>query len=154
MQNTENAYLNNLILRNNRSGGIPRFCGITRYFESGFFRKGDFHMRVCHVLGPYFQGKISERVFQFFTKIRERVIIFGGNSIVYVDLVWTNNPKCSENLWKMKAIFSSNSPQVCILETSIKHKNSEKGRFKDKKVTHPPFVNIMSYLPLGNFSAT
>ena len=40
-------------------------------------------MGVCHVLGSYFQGKIPERVFQFFTKIRERVIIFGRNSIVY-----------------------------------------------------------------------
>ena len=50
-------------------------------------------MWVCHVLGPYFQS-ISERAFQFFTKIRERVIIFGRNSIVYIDLVWTKNPKC------------------------------------------------------------
>ena len=39
-------------------------------------------MRVCHVLGSYFQGKS-------FTKIQERVIIVGRNYIVYVDLVWT-----------------------------------------------------------------
>ena len=67
-------------------------------------------MGVYHVLGSYFQGKISERVFQFFTKIQERVIIFGRNSIVYVDLVWTKNPKCQENLWKMKAILFQKKP--------------------------------------------
>ena len=78
---------------------------------------------MCHVLGSYFQGKILEKVFQFFTKIRERVIIFGRNSIVYVDLVWTKNPKCQENLWKMKAIFSKNSPQNRLLETSIRQKD-------------------------------
>ena len=51
-------------------------------------------MGVCHVLGSYFQWKIPDRVFQFFTIIREKVIIFGRNSIVYVDLVSTKNPKC------------------------------------------------------------
>ena len=88
---------NNLILQNTRSSRIPRFCGITRCFESGSFHEGGGGLKylgVCHVLGSYFQGKIPERVFQFFTKIRERVIIFGRNSIVYIDLVWTKNPNC------------------------------------------------------------
>ena len=67
-------------------------------------------MGVCLVLGSYFQGKIPEREFQFFTKIQERVIIFGRNSIVYVGLVWTKNQKCLENLWKIKAILFQKQP--------------------------------------------
>ena len=85
-------------------------------------------MGVCHVLGSYLQRKIPERVFQYFTKIRESVITFGRSSIVHVDLVLTKIPKCLENLWKMKAIFvPKNSPQNRLLETSIRHKNSERG---------------------------
>ena len=48
----------------------------------------------------------------------------------------------------MEAILSQNSPQNRILETSIRHKNSEKGptfsskipergRYRDHKVAHP-----------------
>ena len=47
--------------------------------------------------------------------------------IDFFDLVWTKNPKFLENFWKMEAIFSQNSHQNRTLETSIRHKNSEKG---------------------------
>ena len=47
--------------------------------------------------------------------------------IDFFDLVWTKNPQFLENFWKMEAIFSQNNPQNCTLETSIRHKNSEKG---------------------------
>ena len=43
------------------------------------------------------------------------------------DLVWTKNPQFLENVLKMEAIFSQNSPQNHTLETYIRHKNSEKG---------------------------
>ena len=45
----------------------------------------------------------------------------------YFHLVWPKNLKFFENFWKMEAIFSQNSPQNRILETSIRQKNSEKG---------------------------
>ena len=66
-----------MILQNTRSSGIPRFCGITRCLKSGSLHEGrgggggisyEEYMGVCHVSGSYFQGKIPERVFQFFTK--------------------------------------------------------------------------------------
>ena len=37
------------------------------------------------------------------------------------------NPQFLEKFLKMEAIFSQNSPQNRTLETSIRHKNSEKG---------------------------
>ena len=69
-------------------------------------------------------------------------------SIDFFDLVWTKNPQFLENLLKMEAIFSQNSPQNRTLETSIRHKNSEKGpnffvknsrkgRYRDFIVAHP-----------------
>ena len=39
--------------------------------------------------------------------------------IDFFDLVWTKNPQFLENFLKMEAIFSQNSPQNRILETSI-----------------------------------
>ena len=45
----------------------------------------------------------------------------------FFDLVWTKNPQFLENFLKMEAIFSQKSPQNRTLETSIRHKNSEKG---------------------------
>ena len=75
MQKMRNIWTlqNNLILRNTRSSVIPRFCGIIRCFESGFFFGGgglpyEECMRVCHVLGSYFQGKIPKMVFPIFHK--------------------------------------------------------------------------------------
>ena len=44
------------------------------------------------------------------------------------------------NFWKIEAIFPQNSPQNRILETSIRHKNSEKGPTFLSKV--PERVNI------------
>ena len=38
-------------------------------------------MGVCHELGSHFQEKIPKRVSQFLTKIPERAIISGRNSI-------------------------------------------------------------------------
>ena len=56
------------------------------------------------------------------------------------DLVWTKNPKCLENVLKMEAIFSQNSPQNRTLETSITQKNSEKGPTFSSKI--PERVDI------------
>ena len=78
--------------------------------------------------------------------------------IDFFDLAWTKNPQFLENFLKMEAIFSQNSPQNCILETSIRHKNSEKGPTFSSKipqrvdietviVAHPPSENIMSSPP-------
>ena len=47
--------------------------------------------------------------------------------IDYFHLVWTKNPQFLENFLKIEGIFFQNSPQNRILETSIWHKNSEKG---------------------------
>ena len=53
------------------------------------------------------------------------------------DLVWTKNQQFLENFLKMEVIFSQNSPQnrTLQLETSIRHKNSEKGPSFSSKVT-------------------
>ena len=110
LRNTE-ILRNNLILQNTRSSGIPQFCGITRCFESGSFHEGggglsyEEYMGVCHVSRSYFEGKIPERVFQFFTKIQERVIIFGRNSIVYVNIVWTKKSKMLRKSLKNESHF-------------------------------------------------
>ena len=47
--------------------------------------------------------------------------------IDYFGLVWTKNPQFWENFWKMEAIFWQNNPQNRILDTSNRHRNSEKG---------------------------
>ena len=60
--------------------------------------------------------------------------------INYFDLVWTKNPQFQENVLKMEAIFSQNSPQNRILETSIRYKNSEKGPTFSSKI--PERVDI------------
>ena len=54
----------------------------------------------------------------------------------FFDLVWTKNPHFLE----MEAIFSQNSPQNRTLETSIRHKNSEKGPTFSSKI--PERVDI------------
>ena len=54
--------------------------------------------------------------------------------IDFFDLVWTKNPQVLENFLKMEAIFSQNSPQNRILETSIRHKNFEKGPIFSSKI--------------------
>ena len=60
--------------------------------------------------------------------------------INFFDLVWTKNPQFLENFLKMEAIFSQNSPQNRTLETSIRHKNSEKGSTFSSKI--PERVDI------------
>ena len=47
--------------------------------------------------------------------------------INFFDLVWTKYRQFLEILLKMEGIFSQNIPQNRTLETSIRHKNSEKG---------------------------
>ena len=101
---------------------------------------------VCYEIGSYLQEKIPKRVCQFFTKIPGKgynickkfqigsVILMTQMTnqkktelIDFFDLVWTKNRRFLENVLKMEAIFSKNSPQNRTLETSIRHKNSEKG---------------------------
>ena len=60
--------------------------------------------------------------------------------IDFFDLVWTKNPQFLEKFLKMEAIFSQNSPQNRTLETSIRHKNSEKGPTFSSKI--PERVDI------------
>ena len=62
--------------------------------------------------------------------------------IDFFDLVWTKNPQFLENFLKTEAIFAQNSPQNRILETSIRHKNSEKGPTFSSKI--PERVDIES----------
>ena len=114
---------------------------------------------VCHELGSYFQEKIPKRVCQFFTKIQERAYNickkFQIGSVIlmtqmtnqkktelidFFDLVWPKNPQFLENGLKKEATFSQNSPQNRTLETSIRHKNSEKGPTFSSKI--PERVNI------------
>ena len=61
-------------------------------------------------------------------------------SIDFFDLVWTKNPQFLENVLKMEAILSQNNPQNRTLETSIRHKNSEKGPTFSSKI--PERVDI------------
>ena len=60
--------------------------------------------------------------------------------IDFFDLVWTKNPQFLENFLKMEAIFSQNSPQNRTLETTIRHKNSEKSPTFSSKI--PERVDI------------
>ena len=60
--------------------------------------------------------------------------------IDFFDLVWTKNPQFLENVLKMEAISSQNSPENRTLETSIGHKNSEKGPTFSSKI--PERVDI------------
>ena len=58
----------------------------------------------------------------------------------------------------MEDLFSKTAPQNCILETSIRHKSSEKGLTFSSKIPervdietikwHTPCENIMSPLPI------
>ena len=47
--------------------------------------------------------------------------------IDFFDLVWTKNPQFLENFLNIEAMFSQKNPQNRILETSIRHRNSDKG---------------------------
>ena len=60
--------------------------------------------------------------------------------IDFFDLVWTKNPQFLENFLKMEAIFSQSSPQNRTLETSIRHKSSEKSPTFSSKI--PERVDI------------
>ena len=61
----------------------------------------------------------------------------------FFDLVWTKNPQFLENFLKMEAIFSQNSPQNCTLETSIRHKNPEKGPTFSSKIPERVDIEIL-----------
>ena len=61
----------------------------------------------------------------------------------FFDLVWTKNPQFLENFLKMEAIFSQNSPQNRILETSIRHKYSEKGLTCSSKIPESVDIEIL-----------
>ena len=63
--------------------------------------------------------------------------------IDFFDLVWTKNPQFLENFLKMEAIFSQNSPQNRTLETSIRHKNSEKGLTFSSKIPERVDIEIL-----------
>ena len=54
--------------------------------------------------------------------------------IDYFHLVWTKNPQFKKKFLKMAVIFSQNSPQNHILETSIRHKSSENGPTFSSKI--------------------
>ena len=60
--------------------------------------------------------------------------------IDFFDLVCAKHANFLENFFKMEAIFSQNSPQNRTLETSIRHKNSEKGPTFSSKI--PEGVDI------------
>ena len=63
--------------------------------------------------------------------------------INFFDLVWTKNPQFLENFLKMEAIFSQNSSQNRTLETSIRHKNSEKGPTFSSKIPERVDIEIL-----------
>ena len=63
--------------------------------------------------------------------------------IDFFDLVWTKNPQFLENFLKMEAIFSQNSPQNRTLETSIRHKNSEKSPTFSSKIPERVDIEIL-----------
>ena len=63
--------------------------------------------------------------------------------IDFFDLVWTKNPQFLENFLKMEAIFPQNSPQNSTLETSIRHKNSEKGPTFSSKIPERVDIEIL-----------
>ena len=63
--------------------------------------------------------------------------------IDFFDLVWTKNPQFLENFLKMEAIFPQNSPQNRTLETSIRHKNSEKGPTLSSKIPERVDIEIL-----------
>ena len=119
-------------------------------------------MGVCHELGLYFQEKIPKRVCQFSHKNSGKgynickkfqigsVILMTQMTkqkktklINFFDLVWTKNPQFLENFLKMEAIFSQNSPENRTLETSIRHKNSEKGPTFSSKIPERVDIEIL-----------
>ena len=53
------------------------------------------------------------------------------------------NPQFLENFLKMEAILSQNSPQNRTLETSIRHKNSEKGPTFSSKIPERVYIEIL-----------
>ena len=63
--------------------------------------------------------------------------------IDFFDLVWTKNPQFLEIFLKMEAIFCQNSPQNRTLETSIRHKNSEKGPTFSSKIPERVDIEIL-----------
>ena len=117
------------------------------------------YTEVCHELGSYFQEKNSEKGMSIFHKNSGKGYNICKNfqmgSVVlmtqmknqkktelidFFDLVWTKNPQFLENVLEMEAIFSQNSHQNRILETSIRHNNSEKGPTFSSKI--PERVDI------------
>ena len=63
--------------------------------------------------------------------------------IDFFDLVWTKNSQFLKIFLNMEAIFSQNSPQTRTLETSIRHKNSEKGPTFSSKIPERVDIEIL-----------
>ena len=63
--------------------------------------------------------------------------------IDFFDLVWTKNSQIFENFFENKSHFSQNSPQNRTLETSIRHKNSEKGPTFSSKIPERVDIEIL-----------
>ena len=63
--------------------------------------------------------------------------------IDFFDLVWTTNQQFLENFLKMEAISSQNSPENRTLQTSIRHKNSEKGPTFSSKIPERVDIEIL-----------
>ena len=59
------------------------------------------------------------------------------------DVVWTKIHNFLEKFLKMEATFSQNSPQNRTLETSIRHKNSEKGPTFSSKIPERVDIEIL-----------
>ena len=63
--------------------------------------------------------------------------------IDFFDLVWTKIHNFWKIFWKWKPLFSQNSPQNHTLETSIRHKNSEKGPTFSSKIPERVDIEIL-----------
>ena len=95
---------------------------------------------MCHESGSYFQKKNSEKGMSIFHKLGSVTLMeqitkrMKTELTDYFHLVWTKKSTNLEIALKMGAIFFQNSPQNRILETSNRHKNSEKGPIFSSKI--------------------
>ena len=63
--------------------------------------------------------------------------------INFFDLVWKKKSTIFGTFLKMEAIFSQNNPENRTLETSIRHKNSEKGPTFSSKIPERVDIEIL-----------
>ena len=63
--------------------------------------------------------------------------------INFFDLVWTKNPLIFGKFFENGSHFPQNSPQNRTLETSIRHKNSEKGPTFSSKIPEGVDIEIL-----------